>query len=239
MTRASQKEREKIFLLHFKELYLNFPLGEIDDDETPDFIVNVRTGKKIGIEIVELFAKANSIDNLKSTALQSELTTLSKIFFEKTYGLQLDVILIFQSNMRCSKSNKLRYSEKIANDIYNCFHKINYKILEPQSFLKNNLSSSFLEEIMIYPRKLNKGVWDSGRAALLRDLKPEEIKSVISLKEEKLNTINKKCHETWLLIIEPFDKLHFDSIPVVSDVNSGFEKIFFLRTLFDEIRQIK
>jgi len=48
------KERENNHLKHFKSIFKNFPDGEIECQERPDFIVHSKT-KIIGIELTEIF----------------------------------------------------------------------------------------------------------------------------------------------------------------------------------------
>ena len=56
----SQKEIERPHLHSFRYFCADFPVGELIESETPDFLVLTATGRKIGIEHTQVFKKAGT-----------------------------------------------------------------------------------------------------------------------------------------------------------------------------------
>ena len=52
-----EKEIERQHLHSFRYLCANFPVGELKESETPDFLITTPTGRKVGIEHTQVFKK--------------------------------------------------------------------------------------------------------------------------------------------------------------------------------------
>jgi hypothetical protein len=222
-------------------LYDKFPAGKIVSDEAPDFIVSSTNGKRIGIELVEIFPNQTREEraHLQLTKNISALIELAKKQFESLFQLQLMVSLSFNSHFRCSKSERNKFAKLLAEDVHNCYNRMDLSSNNHRRFNKEGLVTPYLEHVLIYPKEIRNGLWDSGFAALTRDLQFQELAEGIRTKEISLPTIRKKVNLAWLLIVEPFDMLGYDSAYLFQEIITGYDRIFMLRTIFDEVIEFK
>jgi hypothetical protein len=241
LTRKSQKAREEKFLHHFKDLFKQFPEGKIEASETPDFIVNLEGGAKLGIELVELFPNTTLEEkaHLKLTKIESEIVKFAKQEFESSFGINLMISLSFDSNLRCSKSNRKRFAKSVSDDVYKCYCSITNEKVSFRIFDKSYLKTQYLDRVFIHTKKIQNGLWDSGHGAELRDLQYHELSSMIVSKEEGLSRIRLRVKDAWLLVIEPHDMLNFDDIDLFEVIDTQFDKVFLLRVILDEIVEVK
>lgn len=240
MTRESQKLREHQFLLHFKKLYARFPKGTILPEEAPDFIID-SADKKIGIELIEIFPN-QTIEERTHLYLKESMHALivsAQKEFESIYQRHLMVSLTFSERFRCSKSERRENARLLAEDVDNCYSRMKHDSKTFERFNSVGLRTPYIEHILIYPKEIRKGLWDSGIAALSRDLQFQELESCIRSKESTLPSIRIKAEEAWLLIVEPFDMLIYDSAYLFQEVNTGYDRVFMLRTIFDEVIEFK
>lgn len=241
MTRVSQKERENQFLLHFKKLYAKFPAGKILPDEAPDFVINSIDGKNIGIEVIEIFPNKTREErtHLHLTKSMDALIESAQKEFELLFQKRLMVSLTFNEHFRCSKSDREKYARLLAEDVENCYSRTNPNGKAFERFNNKGLRTPYIEHILVYTKEIRKGLWDTGVAALSRDLQFQELESCIRSKESILPSIRIKAEEAWLLIVEPFDMLNYDSAYLFQWVDTGYDRIFMLRTIFDEVIEFK
>ncbi len=76
----SQKEIERQHLHSFRHLCRDFPIGELIEGETADFVVITPTGRKIGIEHTQVFKKAGTDETAEQAdeATKDFITTAAK-----------------------------------------------------------------------------------------------------------------------------------------------------------------
>jgi hypothetical protein len=218
-----------------------FPAGIIETSETPDFIVSLADSTKLGIELVELFPNTTQEKkaHLELAALESVLVKLAKEEFESSFNINLMVSLSFDSNLRCPKSHRKQFAKSISDDVYNCYCSINNESAGFRIFDRSHFKTSYLHRIFIHTRKIRRGLWDSGHGAELRDLQYHELSSLIKSKELALPRIKLRVSKAWLLVIEPYDMLNFDSTDLFEVIDTCFDRVFLFRTILDEIVKVK
>lgn len=237
MTRPSKKERELRHLNQFRNLCHSFPAGEIQNSESPDFIIECQ-GRTIGIEVTELFPNHTPEENeaIQRDRLQNKVVRNAQKQFESKHKVRPIVTFTFERKFRFRQNEMSKFIQSITADVYSCFKKI------PSGRYYWNCHSGFETPYLLslhVSRSLeHPGPWMAGEGALLRDLSPEELIESIVKKEQKLSSIKGQYSDLWLLIVEPFDILPFDSLPNIVYPSEVFDKIYFLRGLTELFMEI-
>lgn len=242
MTRISQKERELEFISQFKTLLDEFPNGEIiPGDDPPDYIVS-SDNKSISIEVTELYPQViqDEIRFDKRLELEKDILKKARFRFEAVSDLSLNVIVQFKPRFVSSKQYKEIIAEGIcqAIDTKISGNQIQKKFLRIQ---ESKFLPKEVENILITFQAPNSNpIWQSGHGSQIRKLTLQELKRCISSKENSVTAANKNL-EQWLLIVEPHDKLFYHEIPEFTNdsVDSSFDRVFILRSLFSIILEVK
>lgn len=242
MTRQLQRERERIFVDHLKELYSDFPSGEISDNKSdpPDVLVKGQNSK-LGIEVTELFPRITKEENtyLQRGALENKIIEKAKSELLRLMNEGFQINITFQKDLSIRKQDTDRLAESICRIIKKETEGKIYGGYKPFYFPKSKLPREIEELDLIYSPKMTHSCWNYGHGAILRGLETPELIQVI---EKKNNDISKKDlnFPIWLLIVEPHDKLLFSQVPssLKGIDKKSFAKIIFLRATFDSFMEI-
>lgn len=224
-----KKNKEYSHLERFKKIFDNFPDGEIDCSEKPDFIVK-SNNTQIGIEVTELYRdrdsekasklkKQESLEERVCTILQSKLnenwfySDHFDIHFHKNFdrkrvnGLVEDCIKSIKSHMQMLNRSK-SFDTQLVNDC---------RLLpfEVDSIIVNHDQNSKELSVMCVG------------ADNVPGMNKNHILSILEDKNEKLMNYQ-NCDAHWLLIVQP---------PTLSGSFAGAEmvkKISF-KTSFDRV----
>jgi hypothetical protein len=99
-----KKPREHRHLSHFKEVCPFFPQGELEESESPDFIVHSGT-RVVGIEHTEVFQPGPSHgESLQAQdSLAQRIVERAKQFYVRDYSRPLHVQVLFNPRAIASK----------------------------------------------------------------------------------------------------------------------------------------
>ncbi|MGH2564893.1 MAG: hypothetical protein ACRDE5_10285, partial [Ginsengibacter sp.] len=124
----TKKENELFILNLFKEIYSEFPVGNLEHDDRPDFIV-VNGERKIGIEIAEIFQDSH----LQKGSMLKQREGVQSMFGEGLLKLLISKLINRTSFMlSIDFNNKNPYGVNQIDDIIDkCW-------IEPMEFLWNN-----------------------------------------------------------------------------------------------------
>ncbi|UJH90285.1 hypothetical protein LZ575_15665 [Antarcticibacterium sp. 1MA-6-2] len=232
--------QELYYLNRFKELYENFPPGEIIKSEQPDFIVQ-SNDSKIGIEITEIFQDTHLEGYSKFQKLSSD-----RHFFTNELISQIQNFVSFPFHMGIGfndfKLIKRQKKDLILNKAF-CATIKHILILE-------NKQSVIIEDFDMLPEEINSiqiGRFDGLKESY--DVMPEggavsiieniHINNILNKKHRKLGKYQ-ICSEQWLLIREGnYYAGSFAEIKVSEPITTLFDKLFILRSNYNKIIELK
>ena len=199
----TKKEKETIYLNRFRESFLEFPSGEIEACENPDFLIHAETGR-IGIEVTRLYRRtpANKSPLQEQEGLRRLILDRARQLYESQARPHIQVTVHFNTQYRLRK----RDVESTAKDVVSLV--LEY-IPEQNSFISLEENENNMER---WPETLarvsirrssdfTKTTFSSPDAGFVPKLDPELIQSAINQKNCRCPVYRKHCSKVCLLIV--------------------------------------
>jgi hypothetical protein len=233
----AKKDHELYHLLQFKDVFDNFPGGEIIRSESPDFIVN-NGDKKIGIEVTKIFKSTRSgeppLQAIEATC-RKIASSASKICAERKIP-PLTVSLHFIRKQEILHVRRGQLSRQIADFVCNNIPLPEaYQSFHPEhgdSTLPNHVHAITIGRFSV----LTKHDFNVPSADWAQKDFSAEIQQAINSKNPKLIHYNDSCAEHWLLIVSEGSgpSSFFDLSGGTRDVvfESRFDRNFFMEAFF-------
>ncbi len=212
-----KNQREWNIIRLFRESYLSFPVGEIEKNECPDFILFSRN-HTIGIELTELkYERQDLTFNMRAheSLLEEIMEGAQKIVESKT-DQQLVVDVHFYEGLvdyiyekkGDNKSDLIKkglmdaIAQIVLDNIPDTTGKM-YCIDRHSKYGDLNLPSN-IEIIYITNAtgRFKEGLWYAGISTRIKPMCIESIVQRLSDKEKKLKHYNPLCTKFWLIIIQ-------------------------------------
>lgn len=238
----------------FQELYPDFPLGEYEPGESPDFILTTADKKTIGIELVSVLTDQEFQRHL---SLQNKLADKVVEHLDKILPFKFALTLkIYPNNLLSTEIKRL--SEVIALNYFQEF----LGLASNRSATLRNLGASFTNYPIEVQEKIHaKGYHDlpkqiksielrrtakmdysfntQATGLTMPDLQNEHLADIIESKNEKIKQY-KNTDYKWLIICEGEGPAsYFDEIKITTPIISGFDNVYLLRMMKREILVLK
>ncbi len=241
-SRKKQIERRQLGL--FRNIFPDFPKGEIVSAEKPDFLVKGET-QNFGIEITELHREPSN--NGITLQAQDELlkricTKAEQIHVEKGI-LPVHVVLHFDDSFLLKKRHIAELSNWIAEYIEDHIPVMG-EIVQEEKFIQS--SCDFPEAIwriqIIGLSEEEKSVFWSPHAISVLDITPEQIQRTLDKKKALYQSYRAQAEEVWLLI--PYEtgkpSTVFNSHEPSKDCKyeSPFQKVFLMNCFMRSFSEI-
>jgi hypothetical protein len=199
----NKKVRERKFIDEIAQIYSAFPVGEIVDSESPDFLIK-QNSKVIGIELVDYIRgqiEGESAER-RNEVLWQKVANKAKEIFEVKHNIPL--LIHFHWN----KSHFLRQAEisQLANDVVRLVeNRIPAQLFGNIRIGLDELDGTLLKDVchsMTITRVRNEeqSLWSfisSGWIAV----QANEIQHLIDAKNDKAQEYLRRCDEIWLIIV--------------------------------------
>jgi hypothetical protein len=230
------KQIERQYLHSFRCLCSDFPNGNIQDNETPDFLIVTEAQQKIGIELTEMF-KVDGETKLVQQSIEAtkERITVAakKIYSECLNSPPAHVALFF-----CLQ---VPLKAKRCWEIARCVAQFVHDKMPPEGEsvqLKCSIGGPGGKPIAVdlisinrvHPVNHNKWSWPEAGAVETNAVPLFE--KAIRKKATKLDECLQKCDECWLLIVAPSFKssgmIHPDGDSLSHTYASPFSRTYFL-----------
>lgn len=236
-----KKNAERVFLNRFKELFTEFPQGNIKESEEPDFLVDIENGI-LGIEITEMYRTPESGNPIlqEQESLRKQLANLSKDLFDQKKLNPIFVSLHFNQVNPLKKKNLNSIAQKTIDLVIQNIPKNDNSVILKVANNPENFPNE-LQAIIIFEHKISSSTWDVANSGWGYDLTTDEIQEVIDKKNKKTSNYKLKnnCEKLWLLIVtsgynisttmnylENIKQHHF---------NSNFDRLFVLNDMREVI----
>ncbi|MHA8061395.1 hypothetical protein PQG22_08980 [Aquirufa beregesia] len=244
MSNIEKKKRELYILNFFKDKYVDFPSGKIEESERPDFIVNGEN-RLIGIEITEAIISPTELEKYK---FQISITNDVLYELKDKLPFKFDIDIILKNNITISSKKKSKIiSEIIELCLNECSNMKDLEIFQVQDFGANinTLPENYLKSIISKGyrnlpygiHKISIGRCDSAKESwnnesygmVLPNFTLEKLNRILLEKEKKLMDYA-PCNEHWLLIwASRTPQSYYDKVEISDKVESKFDKIFFVQ----------
>lgn len=152
MNNNSKKTKERKIIENLKSIYPEFPKGDIEETEKPDFIIH-SSKMKIGVELVNYICGQNKtgspLRQIEETIIT--LTESTKKEFEKLSKAKLIVSLHWKNDFPIKRKFKNQIIHKLSKLIYEYCPEENGELREISwEILQNYNLENYLNSIYIY-----------------------------------------------------------------------------------------
>jgi len=242
----SKKELEILIMQYFSSVFEDFPKGKIESSESPDFIINLSTRNKLGIELTRLYPNKNIIATTSEKALwksNTEIVDLAHEMFCRNSAFTLFVKILFAETAIAAETTKNKLAKAIAVSVNNAVEKCNSKAFFTLSISGGQLPSEIERILIVNHPVMNASVWERANIRGVSNDVVADISSAIQKKDEKLRIYHrKKLNLYWLIITT--DRLHgvknFNLPQQIAnrEFSSRFQRVFLFDLLKSKIYQI-
>ena len=233
-----KKEIERHHLTSFiSNKDLKFLVYEIEDSETPDFIVNIENNL-ISIEHTRLInPELKKVEQYRERIIQN-----ARKRFRKKYKAELYVLFTFNNiRLKSGKSAEQKYTDEIfylIENIYLCNKKFDFRV---ESRDRTSRVSELIRSFSVDSTR-NFENWQHFGAYLVDYIDMDWLQKVITKKENNIQRYPKIFYENWLLLVSDFgtkSSAHrFDHIDF-SQIKTKFDKVYIYNFRPDEVGSIK
>lgn len=238
----NKKQLELHYLRRFREIFPDFPAGEVIQTEEPDFLVNA-----IGIELTRFFVKAPDERRplQEQEQLRSQVILQSKTLFEKDYGVPLWVSVHFAKWSQLRKNQISELAENLTEIVERNFPNPGESSIEVftgdnQDYFPKEFASVSVKR----PSSLTEGYWSSPDIGFPPKLTSSDVQVELSKKNDRHNTYLQKCEAVWLIIVIDGHAISsfVDNIPEKTRQHGydfQFNRVFLFRNFEGEIIELR
>ena len=243
---TSQKQREREFLEKFRSCYGDFPIGEITNSESPDFIV--KNGESCtGIEVTEFYSQLRDDEPPPAQARESRRAKVLRYVEEecKANGLSdFQVSVDFHPGKELAPKRESDFVQELAQLIQRNLPGPGGKISLSQT--PKNPDRPPDEIIRVWIAQPSNSDELSYVVSSVGGISPKhtlsELQEEINHKEERVSTYKQWCPEVWLLIVGGQSRRPSTWIDLPEEINehkfhSAFDKVFFLHDYRSEVKE--
>jgi hypothetical protein len=234
-----QKQRERFLLDRFLEHQKISPKDiKQPDPPDPDFLIDIE-GRKVGIELTELFLRSKESDTYPRPLLQEVESITNSRIVSKARKIYFDAEsppvranIVFSNLITLDKKKGDQIADVIAGKIQRMGIKNSQIWRSSEDEGEEDLLSESVFSIHAHRvPELHLARWVVARAGWVADLTPKHLQDCIDKKVKKINGYKQNTQEVWLVIVadrtQPSQKFKLPpSFPWVS-LSSGFTRMFY------------
>ena len=247
---SAKKQHERFLLDRFLELQGISP-ASIEPLDPPDFLIDLE-GRKVGIEVTELFIRSNKSEahpQPEEEPLLQAAESITNLIASKARKNYFDAgnppvlsTIWFSDRITLDKKKGDQIAELIAHQIQTMSLQ-NSQAVAWRSSEDENEERSLFESVAIIQTyrvpELRFARWTVARAGLVACLTSKHLQEVIDKKAEKIGAYKKYAEEIWLLIVadrtRPSQKLSVAPDLPLDSVSSPFTKTFYYCYAAEEV----
>lgn len=233
------KEEENL-LNSFRNLYPDFPSGDITHDDAPDFTIT-NSNYIVGIELTEIF---QDLDRNKQSKLKQEEVIHNKIGNLVVENLRR--FTDFEFHITIDFANSFRLKGKKIDNLIREF----LVACAPEIFNVKEVGHVQIRDFRILPEGIQSiGLWYSPKfnystyldseGGIVSNFTDHHLKRILQEKEKAIIKY-KSCNEFWLLIKEGnFYAGSLDEVLIKDEINTSFDKVLLYRIVDKKIIELK
>ncbi len=218
-TNQHKKDRREWTIMNlFMEHYNQFPIGDVEKSERPDFIVQTLKGKRIGIELTELKYERNDTEfNMRAHEdFLSHIMHIAEEKYTQNNNLTLVVDVHFADTIapdiiqQPTEENAQLISNGLAESIARIVSDNlpeatgKHYIVDRNSKYGDMNLPSMLEAIHItnVTGRMDEALWYASISTRVKPITVDSIAQRIADKDHKLQGYDNTCQQQWLVIIQ-------------------------------------
>ena len=199
----TKKEKEKILLQRFRESFPEFPSGEIEATENPDFLIHAGTGK-VGIEVTLLHR--NTTGNKSPLQEQESLRRLiadkARQLYESQGGPHIHVNVHFNGQNRLRRRDLKSAAKELASLILKNIPEQGKSVsLQETEDNWQQWPGTLVRVSIARFAVLTKTTCCPTDAGFVPKVEPSLVQSVIDRKNPRCSAYRSCCAELWLLVV--------------------------------------
>ena len=247
---SAKKRHERFLLDRFLELQGISP-ASIEPLDPPDFLIDLE-GRKVGIEVTELFIRSNKSEahpQPEEEPLLQAAESITNLIVSKARKIYFDAgnppvlsTIWFSDRITLDKKKGDQIAELIAHQIQSMSLQ-NSQAVAWRSSEDENEERSLSESVAIIHTsrvpELRFARWTVARPGLVATLTLKHLQEVIDKKAEKIGAYKKYAEEIWLLIVadrtRPSQKFSVAPDLPLDSVSSPFTKTFYYCYAAEEV----
>ncbi len=232
---TAKKNIEKWSLERFKNSIDDFPEGEIEPGEGPDFIVR-GTDRTIGIELTDLYRKS-SAGRTSEQAIESMrklLVSCAQKIYEAKNLPPVIASFYLHNEIQIKKSEINNFSRELAHLVAENCPDPNSRCEIPDGWddmrkLPNGLTLVSINRLDV----LTKSQFRAPSATWVATLEQRDIEAAIVSKDLKYKSYKTKCDEVWLIISADTESMatwfELDVKILNKTYSSEFDRVFLVQ----------
>ena len=206
-----KKQLEILIVNYFRVCYEDFPKGQLNPSESPDFILKMKNRHELGIELTRLTPAAidyHDENNLAHISVREEIVGLSKDLFEQNSVLKLFVKILFSEVELISDGSQISVAVHVVNLIRKAVRNKSGDSFFKESILGEMLPGGIDEILIVNHPVMQTSAWERANNLGVSNDIVDDIRHAIHKKDKKLHRLYQKqrLNYYWLLITT--DRLH-------------------------------
>ena len=240
-----KKDRELIHLTEFQKYCHDFPLGDLEPQEEPDFLIGL-CGDKVGIELRdyyfdECFGKGSPSKRQESH--RNKIITNVRKAYDLCESPPVNVTITWNENIELSKASHKDIAEKLIKVVKDHIPEPGMTISLGFPNLAWKILPKEIHELWIersVPQTSTR--WDTTGGGALPIVEVKNIEKVIKDKEPKLPKYRESANEIWLLIVASgFSLSAFAKVSAELEghvFQTSFDKVFFFNFSYSQVLEL-
>ncbi len=247
---SAKKQHERFLLDRFLE-HEGISPASIEPLDPPDFLIDFE-GRKVGIEVTELFIRSNKSEahsqpeeepllQVAESITNLIVSKARKIYFDADNPPVLSTIW-FSDRITLDKKKGDQIAQLIAHQIQTMSPQTSQAVAWRSSEDENEERSLSEWVAIIHTCRvpdLRFARWTVARPGLVATLTPKHLQEVIDKKAKKINDYKTVAEEIWLLIVadrtRPSQKFFVMPDFPLDSISSPFAKTFYYGYVSDEV----
>ncbi|WP_129516506.1 hypothetical protein [Burkholderia stabilis] len=232
---ASKKDVETWRLQRFKSFIANFPEGEVEPTEEPDFLIRGH-GRIVGIELTDLHRQTplGQIPEQASEAMRKRVVARAQEIYKNRQLQPVMASFFLDDRIHIRKSEVEALAEEFAELIAANCPAPNSSIEVQQGWEDRRALPSILHSVSIHRLDVvTKPFFSSPGATWVAAITREDVKRALSSKEPKYRSYRTKCDEAWLVINTDIESIttyfEFDHEVLGGPFCTQFDRVFLVQ----------
>lgn len=241
----NKKARERKLLDEVRQIYPAFPVGEIADNESPDFLIRKNT-KIIGVELVDYIRGENKGESIerRNEVLWQKIANVAKKSFESKHNIPLMIHFHWNQRHFLRKSEISHLSKDVVLLVEN---HIPAQLFEKIRIGADEIKGTLLENVIPFititrVRNEKQSLWGFISSGGI-EVQTIEIQHLIDKKSDKAQEYLRQCDEIWLIIVADGQYISSNiDLPEATTSNvyiSLFEQVLIYDRIYKSIFQLK